>query len=70
LDQVIDRLKALQPKGDEDFIHLNIYAILVEFKSSAAGVDDMGGLVHWHVTDNTLRAPRAEVFRAELRKVV
>ena len=68
LPQVLDRLKALQPKGDEDYIHLNVYAVRSEFKPSAPGLDEMGGLVHWHVTDDTLRPPRAAVFKAELQE--
>jgi hypothetical protein len=29
----------------------------------------MGLLLHWHVTDSTLRQPRARVFRKELAEI-
>lgn len=66
---VRERLKSLVPKGDDDFIHLNIYAVQVDFAPDVAGVDAMGGLLHWHVTDDTLHPPRSVAFDDELGKI-
>ena len=67
--QVLEALAATHPRGDDDYIHFNVYAVRQVFRPSTAGTDEMGGLLHWHVTDNTLRQPRARVFKAELAEV-
>ena len=63
------RLKSLMPNGDEDFIHLNVYAVKEDFAPDVPGVDAMGGLLHWHVTDDTLQSPRSVVFDEELGEI-
>jgi hypothetical protein len=60
------RLSKLVPKQDEDFIHLNVYAVREDFVPEVPGVDSMGGLLHWHITDSALREPRCRVFALEL----
>jgi len=64
------RLRGLAPAGDEDHIHFNVYAIREDFAPTQPGADRMGGLLHWHVTDWTLKPPRSEVFEEELEEVV
>jgi hypothetical protein len=66
LERVLNTLASTRPCGDEDHIHFNIYAVRQEFNPSEPGSDEMGFLLHWHVTDTTLRQPRAKVFRKEL----
>jgi len=69
IDFVRAKLKSLVPKGDEDHIHLNVYAIREDFAPSEPGIDSMGGLLHWHITDWTLVPPRSEVFDEELAEI-
>jgi len=59
-------LRGLVPHGDEDYIHVNIYAVSEDFVPAKPGIDSMGSLLHWHITDSTLVAPRAQVFDQEL----
>ncbi|MFY7939595.1 MAG: hypothetical protein ACOVOX_01680 [Burkholderiaceae bacterium] len=69
LDFVRAKLSALLPCGDEDQIHMNIYAVREDFVPAPPGVDSMGGLLHWHVTDWTLQPPRSAVFDEELSEI-
>jgi hypothetical protein len=48
---------------------LNVYAIREDFAPSEPGIDSMGSLLHWHITDWTLVPPRSEVFDEELAKI-
>jgi hypothetical protein len=66
LEFVRERLSRLVPKQDEDFIHLNVYVVREDFVPEEPGVDSMGSLFHWHITDRTLREPRSRVFAQEL----
>jgi hypothetical protein len=66
---VRSKLKSLVPKGDEDYIHFNFYAIREDFAPSKPGIDSMGALPHWHITDWTLLSPRSEVFDEELAEI-
>jgi hypothetical protein len=63
------KLKGLTQKGDEDFIHLNVYAVKEDFSPDVPGIDGMGSLLHWHVTDDTLQPPRSVVFDEELEEI-
>lgn len=63
------RLKSLTPSGDEDHIHMNVYAVLEDFIPDVPGRDSMGSLLHWHITDEALVPPRSEVFDEELREL-
>lgn len=69
IDFIRSRLKSLIPHGDEDHIHMNVYAIREDFAPSKAGIDSMGALLHWHITDWTLVSPRSEVFDEELLEI-
>ncbi|WP_128003646.1 hypothetical protein [Piscinibacter defluvii] len=69
INRVFCTLASTQPRGDDDHIHFNIYAVRREFKPSESGTDEMGLLLHWHITDTTLRQPRARVFRKELAEI-
>lgn len=66
LGTVMRRLASVVPAGDEDAIHFNVYALRSEFRPEVPGRDEMGRLLHWHVSDSTLVAPRAPVFAREL----
>lgn len=57
------------PKDDDDFIHLNIYAVKEDFVPDVPGLDRMGGLHYWHVTGDTLQHPRSAVFDEELGEI-
>lgn len=63
------KLQALVPNGDEDHIHLNVYVVLEDFSPAQPGIDSMGGLLHWHITDWTLKLPRSVVFDGELEEL-
>ncbi|MEK8035035.1 hypothetical protein AACH06_29820 [Ideonella sp. DXS29W] len=63
------RLGALVPCGDEDHVHMNVYAIREDFVPVKPGVDSMGSLPHWHITDRALVPPRSEVFDEELARI-
>jgi hypothetical protein len=69
IKRVLSALASTRPHGDDDHIHFNIYAVRQEFKPSVPGEDEMGVLLHWHVTDSTLRQPRARVFKQELAEI-
>ena len=63
------KLKGLVPHGNEDHIHMNVYAVREDFAPIRPGIDSMGGLLHWHITDWTLVPPRSEVFDEELAEI-
>ena len=63
------KLKGLVAHGDEDHIHMNLYAVQGDFAPARPGSDSMGGLLHWHITDWTLVSPRSEVFDEELAEI-
>jgi hypothetical protein len=63
-------LKGLTPIGDEDHIHVNVYAVREDFAPDIPGTDYMGMLLHWHITDDSLAPPRLKALNAELRKIV
>ncbi len=63
------RLKGLTPYGDEDQVHMNVYAVLEDFAPDIPGRDSMGSLLHWHITDELLVSPRSEVFDEELKEL-
>jgi hypothetical protein len=69
VDLVRQRLRQIKPTGDEDAIHFNVYAFKCHFLPKVPGRDEMGGLLHWHITDDTLQSPRAEVFDSELAEI-
>lgn len=69
LDFIRARLARTQPCGDEDRVHFNIYAFEGPFVPGKPGRDDMGRLLHWHVCDSTLVAPRAGVLDTELEGI-
>lgn len=52
------RLSQLRPCGDEEAVLLNVYLVREDFLPDPAGMDCMGRLVHWHITDDALRTPR------------
>lgn len=66
---VRSRLREQASCGDEDVVHFNVYAIKEAFIPESPGCDEMGGLLHWHVCDSTLRAPRAAVLDEELNDI-
>ncbi len=70
IEFVRQRLRQIEPAGDEDSIHFNVYAFASRFLPEVPGRDEMGGILHWHITDYTLRSPRAEVFDSELAEIV
>lgn len=63
------RLKSLSPDGDEDHVHMNVYAVLEDFVPKVPGRDSMGSLLHWHITNESLVPPRSEVFDEELKEL-
>ena len=63
-------IRGLVPRSDDDYIHLNIYAVREDFVPAKPGIDSMGGLLHWHITDSTLAPPQAQVFDQELAEIV
>ena len=69
LNFVRAKLQGLVPHGDEDHIHMNVYAVREDFAPTRPGIDSMGGLLHWHITDWTLVPPRSEVFDEELSEI-
>jgi hypothetical protein len=69
IEVVRSALASTKPRGDEDYIHFNVYAVRDEFKPSEPGEDEMGLFLHWHITDATLRQPRARVFKKELAEI-
>lgn len=69
LPMVRDRLRETTPTGKDDEVFFNIYAIRSEFRPAVPGVDNMGDLQHWHITDWTLTPPRSVVFDQELVEI-
>jgi len=63
------KLQGLVVHGDEDHIHMNVYAVREDFVPARPGTDSMGSLLHWHITDWTLVPPRSEVFSEELAEI-
>jgi hypothetical protein len=64
------KIQSLVPDGDEDYIHMNVYALREDFAPAEPGSDSMGELLHWHITDWTLVPPRSTVFDQELAEIV
>ncbi len=69
IEWVRQRLRQIKPTGDEDAIHFNVYAFKCHFLPEVPGRDEMGGVLHWHITDNSLQSPRAEVLDSELAEI-
>jgi len=69
LPTLLERLDSLEPKNDDEYFHFNIYALRAQFKPKVPGRDEMGRILHWHITDSSTKEPRASVFRAELGKI-
>lgn len=69
LPELLERLDALEPRDDEDHVHFNVYALSECFKPEVPGRDEMGRILHWHITDSSSKEPRASVFRAELLEI-
>jgi|GEM_PF-5868277 len=63
-------LASLVPRGNEDHIHMNVYAVREDFAPSKPGVDVMGLLLHWHITDRYLEPRRLLAFDEELSSAV
>jgi|CXWL01.1.fsa_nt_gi transposase InsO family protein len=63
------KLKSLVPHEDEDYVHMNVYAVCEDFAPAEPGIDYMGSLLHWHITDSTLLLPRSQVFDEMLVKI-
>lgn len=63
------KLKSLSPHGNEDYIHVNVYAVREDFAPAEPGIDNMGSLLHWHITDSILHSPRSQLFDEELTKI-
>lgn len=63
------KLKSLTPQGDEDYVHINIFAICADFSPPQPGTDSMGCLPHWHISDKELLLPRSDVFIERLRRL-
>ncbi len=63
------KLKSLSPHGNEDYLHMNVYAVRENFVPAEPGIDNMGSLLHWHITDSILRLPRSQVFDELLVKI-
>jgi len=69
IEFVRQRLRRLEPTGEEDAIHFNVYAFTSRFLPEVPGRDEMGGILHWHITDDSLKSPRSEVFDSELADI-
>lgn len=69
IEFVRQRLRQIEPSDDEDTVHFNVYAFTSRFLPKVPGRDEMGGVLHWHVTNDTLTSPRAEVFESELADI-
>ncbi len=69
LPALLGRLNSLEPQNDGDYVHFNVYALSGPFKPEVPGRDEMGRILHWHITDSSCREPRASVFRSELSKI-
>ena len=65
-DFVRTRLAEAVPCGNEDAILLNVYIVHEDFVPDMAGEDSMGAIYHWHITDSSLKPPRADVIAEEL----
>jgi hypothetical protein len=52
------RLRGLRAAGDEDHNDMNVYSASEDFAPTPPGIDAMGALLHWHVTDSTLQPPQ------------
>jgi len=63
------RLRELEPCGDEDHVHMSVYAVLKDFEPSVAGVDSMSKLSHWHINDWYLTPPLSTYFDQELEEI-
>lgn len=69
LDFIRARLRQLVPCGDDEHVHMNVYAIKDPFVPGRPGRDDMGRLLHWHITDLELGPPGSEVLDAEWAEI-
>jgi hypothetical protein len=70
IDLIRARLAELTPAGDEDHIHMNIYAVYEDFAPAKPGSDYMGALEHWHIGDDQLKPPRSLALDKELSEIV
>jgi len=57
------RINCLVPKGDDDFIHMNIFIVDKDFVPIQAGLDFMGILPHWHIADAELGQSNMELLQ-------
>jgi hypothetical protein len=69
LSELLRRLIATSPSNDEEYVHFNVYAVSAPYKPAVPGRDEMGGILHWHITDSALRGPRAGVLHAEFAEL-
>lgn len=51
---IVKLLESLIPAHDENVEHALIFEVPEEFLSKNCVEDEMGGLMHWHITDETL----------------
>lgn len=54
IELVKENLHSCFPIGNDDFCHFNIFIISEPYKPCEPGCDEMGRLMHWHVTDDDL----------------
>jgi hypothetical protein len=69
LEELLHRLNATSPKNEEEYVHFNVYAVSAPYKPAVPGRNELGGILHWHITDSALREPRAGVLRAEFSEL-
>ncbi len=64
--EVLGRLAALRPSGENDHVHFKFYVIPAPYVPVVPGRDEMGRMRHWHVGDRELSSPGREALLVEL----
>ncbi len=68
IELVEQNLSSHSSQGNDDFCHFNIFLISERYVPSEPGCDEMGMLMHWHVTDDYLRSANRNGFVKMLLK--
>ena len=55
--ETLSILRSVQPKGEADHVHLNLFFLPAEYMPEVPGRNEMGRLRHWHISDRELAEP-------------
>jgi hypothetical protein len=63
---VLSKIRALKPIGEEQTVHMTVFAVTETFKPIKPGRDEMGRFKHWHIDDECLVEPNASDLNRDI----